>query len=324
VSRGGSGRRDHEEFDEFAVGWALRALEPDDESRFGKHLLDCSRCTQTVREAQDMTAAMAMAVPLEEPSEALRTRILAAVAAEPCDSELRDADLRDANLRDANLRDANLRDSGLRDPGFRDTERRGRERHESTVRRPDQSSSRPPPAAGASLRPARHLHRPRGRVRVIARGLALAAAFAFVVGLGVWIVDLRDDRSVAQAVAARQADVLDQFNDRGIYHVAPLQTSDGAAVGVVVVHDGAAKIMADGLPVNDAEREILVLWGMRSQLSPVALGTFDVVRSELDVRTVSSTSTGLDQYNGYAISREPGRQAPASPTELIATGTVGS
>lgn len=275
MSREGSGRREHEEYDELAVGWALKALEPDDESRFGKHLPDCTRCTQTVREAQDMTAAMAMAVPLEEPSAGLRDRILAAAAAEPRD---------------------------LNQPV-------------QLPRRLEHSPER---------RSARHQHRNQGRIRSLARGLALAAALALVVGLGVWNVGLRNDRSAAQAVAERQAAVLDQLNDRGIYHIAPLETSDGQSVGMVVVHDGAAKVMSDGLPINDAEREILVLWGMRNQLTPVALGTFDVVHSELDVRTVSSTSTVLDQYDGYAVSIEPGRQAPLAPTDTVATGTVGS
>lgn len=279
MSRDGSGRRDHEEYDELAVGWALKALEPDDESRFAKHLLECSRCVQTVREAQDMTSAMAMAVPMEEPSEGLRARIMAAVAAEP------------------------------RDPD---------------VRPPAQLPRRPALDIGAQRRPARHQQHVRGRFRVIARGVALAAALALVVGLGVWNVGLRDDRAAARAVASRQAEVLDALNDRGVYNVAPLETSDGEAVGLVVVHGGAAKVMADGLPVNDAGSETFVLWGMRHSLSPVALGTFDVVQAELDVRTVSSTSTGLDQYDGYAISIEPGRQAPSAPTDMVATGTVGS
>ncbi|MBA2414658.1 MAG: anti-sigma factor [Geodermatophilaceae bacterium] len=280
MSRDGSGRRDHEAFDELAVGWALKALEPDDESRFARHLHECSRCNQTVREAQEMTAAMAMAVPMEQPSSALRARIMAAAAATPRDAE---------------------------------------------VAPPLQLPLRPPGRVISSgSRQVRPRHRPRPRLLVMARGVALAAALALVVGLGVWNVDLRNDRAEAQAFAARQAEVLDELNDRGIYHVAPLETSDGQAVGMVVVHDGAAKVMADGLPVNDAERETLVLWGMRSQLSPVALGTFDVVHSELDVRTVSSTSTVLDAYDGYAISLEPGRRAPSTPTDTIATGTVGS
>lgn len=280
MSRDGSGRRDHEAFDELAVGWALKALEPDDESRFARHLHECSRCNQTVREAQEMTAAMAMAVPMEQPSSALRARIMAEAAATPRDAE---------------------------------------------VSPPLQLPLRPPGRVISSgSRQVRPRQRPRPRLLVMARGVALAAALALVVGLGVWNVDLRNDRAEAQAFAARQAEVLDELNDRGIYHVAPLETSDGQAVGMVVVHDGAAKVMADGLPVNDAERETLVLWGMRSQLSPVALGTFDVVHPELDVRTVSSTSTVLDAYDGYAISLEPGRRAPSTPTDTIATGTVGS
>lgn len=275
-----AGRNAHEELDELAVGWALKALEPDDESRFAKHILDCSRCNQTVQEAQEMTAAMAVSVPMEEPSDALRARILAAVAAEP---------------RDA------------------------------TPPPPAQLPTRPAARVLSTAGRSHHaVRRPRGRAFVMARGLVLAAALALVVGLGVWNLELRSGQADAQAVAARQSEVLEQLSDRGIYRIAPLETSSGEAVGTVVVHDGAAKVLSDGLPVNDVEQEIFVLWGMRSQLSPVALGTFDVVRSELDVRTVSSTSTGLDQYDGYAISREPGRQAPPAPTEMVATGTVGS
>lgn len=289
MSREGSGRRDHEEYDELAVGWALKALEPDDESRFSRHLLDCSRCTQTVRDAQEMTAAMALAVRMEQPSQALRERILAAVAADPRDAEA---------ARDTQIPDAQPSALGQLRP-------------------------RPLPRAlgpvGGSSRP----RRPRRQVLVIARGVALAAALALVVGLGVWNFELRGDRAAAEAVAGRQAEVIDHLDDRGIYHVAPLETANGEPVGMIVVHDNAAKVMADGLPVNDLREETFVLWGMRPSLSPVALGTFDVVHSELDVRTVSSMSTGLDQYDGYAISLEPGRQAPSTPTDMVATGTVG-
>lgn len=279
MSRDGSGHRDHEPFDELAVGWALKALEPDDESHFAHHLPDCARCGQTVREAQEMTAAMAMAVPMEEPSEALRVRIMAAVAEE------------------------------RRDP--------------APVPAPS-ARSRSPRAVASTRPPNRHQHRSRDRVRTAVRGLAMAAALALVVGLGVWNVGLREDRSAAQAAASRQAEVLAQLDEGGIYHIAPLQTSQGESVGMVVVHNGAAQVMSNGLPVNDPESQVMVLWGMRHSLSPVALGTFDVVHTELDVRTVSSTSTGLEQYDGYAVSVEPGRTEPSTPTDIVATGTVGS
>ena len=42
---------EHGEWDALAVGWALSALDPEDEERFAEHLPDCARCTATVREA---------------------------------------------------------------------------------------------------------------------------------------------------------------------------------------------------------------------------------------------------------------------------------
>ena len=71
---------DHALFDELAVGWALHALEPEDESIFAVHLGGCTRCTQTVAETSEVMAAMAADLPVAEPSEALRTRLAAAVA----------------------------------------------------------------------------------------------------------------------------------------------------------------------------------------------------------------------------------------------------
>jgi anti-sigma factor RsiW len=72
--------QDHAVFDELAVGWALHALEPEDESIFAVHLGGCSRCTQTVAETSEVMAAMAADLPAAEPSEGLRARLAAAVA----------------------------------------------------------------------------------------------------------------------------------------------------------------------------------------------------------------------------------------------------
>lgn len=70
---------DHTPFDELAVGWALHALEPQDESLFVAHLAGCDRCATTVAETTDVMAAMATDLPQSEPSEGLRNRIRAAV-----------------------------------------------------------------------------------------------------------------------------------------------------------------------------------------------------------------------------------------------------
>jgi hypothetical protein len=70
---------DHAHYDELAVGWALRALEPEDESAFAVHLSGCARCAATVAETSEVMAAMATDLPSAEPSEGLRHRIRAAV-----------------------------------------------------------------------------------------------------------------------------------------------------------------------------------------------------------------------------------------------------
>lgn len=288
MSRGEGRNREggdsHQEYDELAVGWALEALEPDDEARLRRHMAECNRCRQTVDDAREVAAALALALPAEQPSEALRDRILSAAAAEPRPVVAAVSD----------------------QPAGRALERR----------------TRPEPATARTVQRTR-----RGRplqARHLTRGLALVAALALVVGLGAWNLTLRTQQSQVQATAAQQAAVLDELDDRGIYRVAPLEDPDGQSVGTVYIHDGVAKVMSNGLPVNDTSTETLVLWGMRPSATPVALGTFDVVGPDLDVRTVSSRSTGLDQYDGYAVSLEPGSQAPSIPTEMVATGTVGS
>ena len=72
-------RGDHEVFDELAVGWALHALEPEDEALFARHLPDCPRCARTVAETEEVMAAMATDLPPAEPSEDLRARLRAGV-----------------------------------------------------------------------------------------------------------------------------------------------------------------------------------------------------------------------------------------------------
>jgi len=70
---------EHARFDELAVGWALHALEPEDESRFLAHLAGCDRCATTVAETREVMAAMAADLPQPGPSEGLFDRIRAAV-----------------------------------------------------------------------------------------------------------------------------------------------------------------------------------------------------------------------------------------------------
>jgi anti-sigma factor RsiW len=68
-------------FDELAVGWALHALEPEEEAAFARHLAGCERCARTVADTSEAMAAMARDLPAAEPSPELRSRLRAAVEA---------------------------------------------------------------------------------------------------------------------------------------------------------------------------------------------------------------------------------------------------
>jgi anti-sigma-K factor RskA len=108
--------------------------------------------------------------------------------------------------------------------------------------------------------------------------------------------------------------------------VAPLQEVDarGRTVATVVARSDELQVVTDGLSVNDADETTYVVWGMGKEEGPVPLGTFDVSRSQIDVRTVGSPATGLDGFPLYGISLEPGQEAPSEPTDVVATGEVTS
>jgi anti-sigma-K factor RskA len=71
---------DHARYDELAVGWALQALEPEEEAEFSRHLAGCARCAETVAGTAEVMGAMAVELPPADPSEDLRARLRGAVA----------------------------------------------------------------------------------------------------------------------------------------------------------------------------------------------------------------------------------------------------
>jgi anti-sigma-K factor RskA len=285
------GRGDHEVFDALAVGWALHALEPEDETAFARHLPDCPRCAQTVAETEDVMAAMATDLPPAEPSEDLCSRLRAAVD--------RTEQVRRPPVV-SSLADGPVPVHGRRRP-----------RDEAQPRDDADGPAPVPPARFSSLRE-------RGWM------LALAAAVAGVVGLGIWNVSLSTARDRAVETAAEQQAVVEELLQPGARVVAQLEDEAGP-VAAVVVRDGDVQVVSQALAVNDDTEETYVLWGLREGSSEAsAIGTFDVDRSRLDVDDVGSARTGSDDYDTYAVSLEPGRQAPATPSEVVASGQVTS
>ena len=271
------GMPDHDTFDELAVGWALHALEPEDEAVFAVHLPGCARCASTVAETTEVMGAMARDLPAAEPSETLGTRLRAAV------------------------------ETAEQVPGPAVL---GAPSDPAPARMPDPAAVVP---VGAG-------HRPLWR-RALPASL-VAAAVAAMVGLGLWNVFLAASEERLRETVAAQEEVLTAVLNPGRATIAPLQ-ADGRTVATVVVRGDELQVVADGLSVNQPETTSYVVWGMGDG-DPIALGTFDVSRSQIDVRSVGSRATDLDGFPQYGISLEPGQEAPSSPTVVVATGEVDS
>lgn len=63
---------------ELAVGWAVHALEPDEEEGFARHLPRCQECADQVRATESVGEMLSRAVPQVDPPDRLREAILAA------------------------------------------------------------------------------------------------------------------------------------------------------------------------------------------------------------------------------------------------------
>jgi len=81
-------RDEHEVYAELAVGYALYALEPEDEQRFLTHLSACAACERAVDEHTETLAHLAYAAEPADPPPALLEGILAGVRASGRESEL--------------------------------------------------------------------------------------------------------------------------------------------------------------------------------------------------------------------------------------------
>lgn len=263
---------DHETFDELAVGWALHSLEPEDEALFARHLPDCARCTRTVAETFDVMAALAADLPPADPSDELRGRLRAEV--ERTDQEQRPALPPD--------QPAGPPEDPARPP-------RRIEPRPAMTRGVIRGGGRP--AGRTWPRPGLSSQEWRRRLPVLVAG----AAAAVILGLGAWNVVLNASREQAQATVAEQSHIVDSLLAPGQATIAPVSDHGGHAVATVVARQGQLQVVTWGLTENDATATTYVVWGMRQE-TPVALGTFDVAKSGMDMPTVTAAHTGPDDY----------------------------
>jgi hypothetical protein len=150
--------------------------------------------------------------------------------------------------------------------------------------------------------------------------ISMAAAAALVLSLGVWNVALHRDRSASDQRADQLAAAVRALEGPATHRI-DLKGPDGRAIAVAMVRgDGTVALVVDGLARNDRSSSTYVLWQQSAADRMLPVGAFDVtgdgVQVVSDLRTV--VNAGL---KGLAVTREPGRTAPAAPsTAPIAAG----
>lgn len=99
--------------------------------------------------------------------------------------------------------------------------------------------------------------------------------------------------------------------------LAPTQ-GEPAVAAVVATTTGEQIVVPVALPANPGDH-VYVLWGLPGEGTPTPLGTFDVGEDATGVQSVGSSPDGTG-FAQFAISIEPGRAAPASPSDVVASG----
>ena len=174
----------------------------------------------------------------------------------------------------------------------------------------------PPPMQ--PTRPNPQPSRPGTGLLVAAAAVVLVAA---VVGLGVRVAQLSDERNQAERQVTAVSEAIQAVADPAAIRV-PLVANDGGAVGMVLASQDRVAVVTTSLPGNRMADQTYVLWGLAGQV-PTALAAFDVTSEVAGLHAVP-TAAGTQNFTGYAVSLEPGRRTPAAPTKVLASGQVRS
>lgn len=351
-------RREHDEhgeWDALAMGWALSALDRADEELFATHLPGCARCTATVRESLYTVVDLAYALPDEAPPAAMKTRLMAAVAAEPRTAAPESPPAQE---------EWPLGEPHPGRPGYSadwfaqhrppaNNEPFPAVRPEQTVppERPAVPGPTAVPARPATPEPGparpeirrvdlggRHAAPGSGsddgvvvpmvsRRRRLLASVAAAAAVALIAALGVWNVQLRSDQDNLKQVVAQREAAIQQLTANGPARVAAL-TQNGAPSearkATLVVRGNQVEIIIENLDANPAN-ETYWLWtlncdgGLTKVKNTKPVRGFTITQSAFSVRNIGSDADAATA-TCFAISLEPGTATPAAPSNVQAAG----
>jgi hypothetical protein len=284
---------DHDEYDVLAAGWALHALEPDEEARFTAHLAGCAACRGTAEELEAILGELSYAAPSVEPPEGLLDRLKAAAAADTATEGAATVTEAAPVFPAPDERDPDERDAGGGDPGGR---------------------GGGIPGVVVPLRPRRSV-----RDRAVRWVAAAAAAVALV--LAGWNVVLhREADQQRRIVAEREAWLVDVVQGQRVAALTPT-SGERRPVAFVFARDGQLEVVTDGVEQNRPGSTSLWLWGQwGSSVRPLA--RFDVDTGQMALHRLGTVPAGMDSADAFAVSLEPGTAKPVKPSRIVANGVV--
>lgn len=305
----------HEAYEELAAGYALDALEPEDEQLFLEHLAGCSVCQAELgRHLETASALAAAAGPVDLPEDLLG-RLRAAVVAEsgPGAFSSRSGPVPGASSSTA----ASPVRPAAAAPGAAAPGAASPGAASPGAARRSRGSVRLPTAPGGTRRPGGR--RWSGRAPAL---LAASAALVLLLGLLGDVLPFggRDAQSVYGEQVAQALESLDAESGRTV----PLRDDQERVAAVAVLHgDASVSLVAGGLPPNARDATTYVLWAVGADAGARALGAFDVEAGEVAVLRDLPLRSDAGELAALALTREEGDVAPAQPGQQpLAVGEV--
>ncbi|ANZ39128.1 hypothetical protein BBK82_26675 [Lentzea guizhouensis] len=137
--------------------------------------------------------------------------------------------------------------------------------------------------------------------------------------LGVRVNQLSGEVAASQARTDDLTRALTLAADPATNRALLRSTGSGQDTAVVLSGPTAAAVMPMNLKPNDSGH-IYVVWGASTD-TPVPLALFDVSAGSTDPELLT-WSADAHKHTTFAVSLEPGRQAPPRPSDVLASGQV--
>ena len=276
---------------DLAVGWALHALEPDEEAEFAEHLPQCAECAQRVDRTESVAALLAAGVEQVDPPPRLREAVLAAARA-PQNS-------RPTGVRSAPV--AAQPPAAVRPDGDQsDADRPHADRPHADRLHADRRTS-PPLPVGAPVT--------LGRLARSRRVLAVAVAAVLVaVGIG-WVA------GAVLGPDGASSNALPQLSAQSV-RSATLVADGGDRVFAVVLTEGSQASLVPVSMKPAAAGEAFWLWGIADG-APVPLGRVSPGSGAVS-SVVDAGSADPSSFPTFAVSSEPVDAVPTAPSTIVA------